>query len=262
MMIRILALALVLSSPALAQSYNRGNAVRGLCQPDGCDEFAIVAADRIAATEEGTLFKTRLRTFHASGAGRQDLGEENGYVYCSPTKPAIMADQDGRTMAYFLAPFSTSDSRETIRRNSNYHAVYFTICHGAEAGRAAVRDLSTTAQDLGYRVPLAQSRTAALNRPEDVMAGASQPVEARRDERLMPHRELPREAPYAGTSRDAFAGDDADEYAGDYRPVPPRPVPAPPAAAPRDEGLLAAPRRLTNRALDALDEVGGWMFGR
>src|SRR3954447_25990459 len=74
------ALALALSaSPALAQDYNRQELVRGLCQKDGCDEFTILATDRIRATDEGTLFKTRLKTFHASYAGRQDRGEENGY---------------------------------------------------------------------------------------------------------------------------------------------------------------------------------------
>ena len=30
----------------------------------------------------------------------------------------------------------------------------------------------------------------------------------------------------------------------------------------REEGLLAGPRRLTNRAFDALDEMGDWMLGR
>jgi hypothetical protein len=30
----------------------------------------------------------------------------------------------------------------------------------------------------------------------------------------------------------------------------------------QEEGLLAGPRRLTNRAFDALDEVGDWVFGR
>jgi hypothetical protein len=29
-----------------------------------------------------------------------------------------------------------------------------------------------------------------------------------------------------------------------------------------EEGLLSGPRRLTNRAFDALDEVGNWVLGR
>ena len=62
-------------------------------------------------------------------------------MYCSRTKPAIVAEKNGRTMAFYLAPFSTNESRETIRQNANFHALYFSICHGMEAGRAAVRNL-------------------------------------------------------------------------------------------------------------------------
>ena len=65
-------LVLALSATlALAQGYNRQDLVRGLCQKDGCDEFTILAADRIRTTEEGMLFKTQLKTFHASRAGRR-----------------------------------------------------------------------------------------------------------------------------------------------------------------------------------------------
>jgi hypothetical protein len=35
-----------------------------------------------------------------------------------------------------------------------------------------------------------------------------------------------------------------------------------PTISDRDEGLLAGPRRLTNRAFDALDEMGDWVLGR
>src|SRR3954471_17258024 len=99
------ALALALSaSPALAQDYNRQELVRGLCQKSGCDEFTILAADRLRTTDEGTLFKTRLQTSHASHAGRQDRGEENGYVFCSPSRPAIMAYKNTATTAFYLPP--------------------------------------------------------------------------------------------------------------------------------------------------------------
>jgi hypothetical protein len=63
---RLIPLVVVLSTPALAQTYDRSDIVRGLCQPDGCDEFAILGADRVATTEEGSLIRTRLKTFHAS----------------------------------------------------------------------------------------------------------------------------------------------------------------------------------------------------
>src|SRR3954470_5213724 len=169
----LVALAVTLfATSALAQDYNRQDLVRGLCQKDGCDEFTILAADRIKTTEEGTLFKTRLKTFHASHASRQDRGEENGYVFCSPTRPAIMAEQNGQTMAFFLAPFATQESRESVRQNATFHALYFTICHGREAGRAAVHNLAGVAQSHGYRVALAQSKLMPMKRAEDVLTMA------------------------------------------------------------------------------------------
>ena len=158
----LIVLALVLSTPVLAQTYNRSDIVRGLCQPDGCDEFSVLRADQIAASHEGTLLKTRVKTFHASSAGRQERGEQDGYVFCSRTRPAILAERDGRTMAFYLAPSATAESREGIRQNASFHALYFSLCHGAEAGKAAVHNLSGVAQSLGYRVALARSKLEPL----------------------------------------------------------------------------------------------------
>jgi hypothetical protein len=79
----LVALALVLSTPAFAQTYDRTDIIRGLCCPDGCDEFAILAASPLTKGGEGTLLQTRVKTFHASSSGRRELSEENGYVYCS-----------------------------------------------------------------------------------------------------------------------------------------------------------------------------------
>lgn len=257
---RLAALALLLSTPALAQDYNRPGIVRGLCQKDGCDEFTILAADRIKTTEEGQLFKTRLKTFHASHAGRQDRGEENGYVYCSPTRPAIMAEQNGQTVAFFLAPFATQESRESVRKNANFHALYFTICHGREAGKAAVHNLAGVAQSHGYRVALAQSKFLPLKQAEDVltMADGSRervPVEARYDER--------RERPAVEPRREDLLQLRPAEALRRERPVdrePPRPAPSR-VVEREDEGLLSGARRLTNRAFDALDEMSGWVLG-
>src|SRR5919112_6743358 len=125
----LVALTLVLSTPALAQSYDRSDIIRGLCRPDGCDEFALLASSPLIKGGEGTLMQTRVKTFHASSSGRRELGEENGYVYCSRTKPSIVAEKGGRTMAFYLAPFASRETRETIRQNANFHALYFSICH-------------------------------------------------------------------------------------------------------------------------------------
>ena len=297
----LVALAVTLfATSALAQDYNRQDLVRGLCQKDGCDEFTILAADRIKATEEGTLFKTRLKTFHASHAGRQDRGEENGYVYCSRTRPAIMAEQNGQTMAFFLAPFATQESRESVRQNANFHALYFTICHGREAGKAAVHNLAGVAQSHGYRVALAQSKLVPLKQAEDVVTtagdpsehapvearledrperppvGARQekrwerpPVEARREERLdrAPEKESRFErldrAPERARRYERLHSEPVEamrqerpEYRESWRQAPPRVVER------EDDGLLSGARRLTNRAFDALDEMGGWVTGR
>jgi len=256
------ALALALStSSALAQDYNRGDLVRGLCQKDGCDEFTVLAADRIRATDEGTLFKTRLKTFHASHAGRNDHGEENGYVFCSPTRPAIMAEQNGHIAAFFLAPFATHETQESVRKNANFHALYFAICHGREAGKAAVHNLAGVAQSQGYRVTLAHSKLVPLKQAEDVLtmdqserapvqvrgdAGQGRTsIEARREERL---ERLPVERPNAEAMRlDPSIRHERQQGSADVI---------------ESEGVLAGARRPPNRGFDSLDEFGDRMIGR
>ncbi|WP_336487088.1 hypothetical protein [Methylobacterium nigriterrae] len=166
---RILSAAILLATPAWGQDYNRTDLIRGLCQPDGCDEFGIVAVEPVRTTPEGSLKRTRLRTFHASYGGRVSRGEETGYVYCSPTRPAVIAEKQGRTVGILLAPFATEDSRETVRRYTNFTATYFAICHGPEAGRRAVRDLRGVAQSLGYRAGATRSQVVDLKRAEDIL---------------------------------------------------------------------------------------------
>jgi hypothetical protein len=168
-----------------------------------------------------------------------------------------MAEQNGQTMAFFLAPFATQESRESVRQNANFHALYFTICHGREAGKAAVHNLAGVAQNHGYRVALAQSKLVPLNRAEDIMTASQNPlVEARRDERLeRPPAEARREEPLQSRPAEALRRE---------RPVdraPPRPAPSR-VVEQEDEGLLSGARRLTNRAFDALDEMGDWVIGR
>jgi len=252
----LVAIALILSTPVLAQNYDRSDIIRGLCRPDGCDEFAILAASALTKGGEGTLLQTRVKTFHASSTGRKELSEENGYVYCSKTKPTIVAEKNGRTMAFYLAPFSTKESRETIRQNANFHALYFSICHGMEAGRAAVQNLPGVAQELGYRVALPLSQSVALSRVEDILPPENRrSAEARNDTRLAP----PASMPPAALRRDWAIDEPADAF-GEYREA--MPLSPQPYGVEREEGLLAGPRRLTNRAFDALDEMGDWMLGR
>ena len=177
-------------------------------------------------------------------------------MYCSQTKPAIVAEKSGRAMAFYLAPFATQESRETIRQNANFHALYFSICHGLEVGRAAVRNLPTVAQELGYRVALPQSQYVALSRVEDILPPENRRSAKVRNEMLpMP----PVSMPPARAQWDWAADEPADEFGEYYKAMPPRPQPD---GVDWEEGLLAGPRRLTNRTFDALDEVGDWVLGR
>ena len=54
--------ACLLATPALAQDYNRADLIRGLCQPNGCDEFSVISVDPVRTTPEGSLKRTRLKT--------------------------------------------------------------------------------------------------------------------------------------------------------------------------------------------------------
>lgn len=169
MHVRVLLAAALLTTPALAQTYNRADLVRGLCQPAGCDEFRVVAAEPVRTGAAGSLKRLRVQTFHASYGGREARGEETSYVYCSATKPAVVAQKGERTVGIFLAPFATEDTRETLRRYTTISAIYFAGCHGLEAGRSAARDLRGTAQAFGYRVPAPRAQVVNLNRPEDIL---------------------------------------------------------------------------------------------
>jgi hypothetical protein len=172
----MVALALLLAAgPAVAQTYNRRDLVRGLCRKDGCDEFSVVDKQPMTDNGQGTLYRTRVKTYHASYQGRVEQGEEKGFVFCSPVRPAIIADEEGQALAFLLAPQAAKEARE----NANFYALYFALCHGLEAGRAAAQDWRGVAQSLGYDVPLAQSRTVALKRAEEILDRPSREAGAR-----------------------------------------------------------------------------------
>ncbi|WP_407522733.1 hypothetical protein [Methylobacterium oryzisoli] len=175
MFVRIAALLIVLTSPAIAQDYNRTELIRGLCQKDGCDEFQVLRAEPMLTGTTGVLKRTQVKTFRASYGGRVERETEAGYVYCSTTKPAVMAQDKSRTAAFMLAPFATEDSSETIRKNANFVAMYFAICHGPDLARRAVQDLRGTASSLGYRVAATASRMIDLKVPEEIVDRLSTP---------------------------------------------------------------------------------------
>ena len=119
---RALAIAalVLLATPALAQDNSRPDIIRALCQKDGCDEFTVLKADRIRADEEGTLFQTRIRTYHSSSRGRVEKGEDTGYVFCSSTRPTVLAQSEGKIVGFQIATAPTQETREVIRQQANF----------------------------------------------------------------------------------------------------------------------------------------------
>jgi hypothetical protein len=86
-------------------------------------------------------------------------------VFCSNTRPAIAEAAFGRHVAFFLAPLGTArEPRDTI----NYYALYFAICHGLDAGRAAAKNKIAVAKQFGYQVSLDALRSINLSSPEEI----------------------------------------------------------------------------------------------
>jgi hypothetical protein len=170
-MLRCLALSAVLLAPvsALAQGAQHPDVIRGLCQKDGCDEFVLLDKQPVARGPDGSLYRTRVRTYHASARGRADGGEESGFVYCSPVRPAIINAPAGQPPTAFLLAPDEQAPAYVQRKTTNFYTLYFALCHGPEAGRAAARDREGTARSLDYRAPLKQARTVTLKRVEDVL---------------------------------------------------------------------------------------------
>ena len=210
MTLRLVALAFaVLSTSALAQDYNRPDLIRGLCQKDGCDDLEIISSQPIARGPEGTLLRTRVHMYKASHRGRQDQGEQQGYIYCSSAKPAVIAtDNSQKQIAFYLAPYGEKEPRET----ANFYAMYFAACHGVQAGNAAAdrRHRANVAQAYGYRVGLLQSRMEPVRQAEEIMGVSAVP---------------PGMSP-APVPLDEEEGDVFDDRLG--RLIPPREVPMPP----------------------------------
>jgi hypothetical protein len=112
------------------------------------------------------------------------------------------------------------------------------------------------ARDLGYRVALPQSQYVALSQVEDILSPTNRRrVEVRPEVRSMP---LPTISP-ATARGDLDITGQVDELLARREPTPSRPDSD---TVERDEGLLSGPCRLTNRAFDALDEMGNWVLGR
>ena len=162
---------LALSIPLAAQAQGSSSAeiIRGLCQKNGCAEFAILEKTPVANGPDGQLFKTKVETFHASSQGRVSQGEESGFVYCSAMRPAVISMQPDRpATAFMLAPDERGPAWAQ-RTSVNFFAIYFAVCHGPEAGRAAAKDRAGVARSFAYHVPLTASRQISLAHAEDIL---------------------------------------------------------------------------------------------
>ena len=140
--------------------------VRGLCRQDGCDEFQVLDKRPVAQGSQGTLFQTRVRTFHASYQGRRTTGDEDGFVYCSRVKPAVISPGPSGARAFVLGPYNLKPDRET----TNFYAFYFGLCHGIDAGKAAARDRRGIAAQLQYHPDLTQSQMVTLRSAEEIIS--------------------------------------------------------------------------------------------
>lgn len=162
-------LAALLPWTAQAQDQPSADIIRGLCQKNGCAEFAILEKTPVANGPDGQLFRTKVQTFHASSQGRASQGEESGFVYCSTARPAVISTQPGHpATALMLAPDEQSPAWAQ-RSSVNFFAIYFAVCHGAEAGRAAAQDRAAVARSFNYHVPLTASRQMPLEHAEDIL---------------------------------------------------------------------------------------------
>jgi hypothetical protein len=82
----------------------------------------------------------------------------------------VLAEADSKVAGFQIATAPTQESRETKRQQANFYAMYFTICHGPEAGRTAVQNMEGVAQQYGYRSPLAKSVMVTVATPDEVFS--------------------------------------------------------------------------------------------
>ena len=114
MFMRSIVAAAVFSLIALSchsQGYNPDNVVRGVCRPDGCDDFTIASIDLINRGYDGALMRARVEVYHSSFRGRVSRGFEERHVFCSSTRPAIVESAFGKHVAFFLAPLERHANR-------------------------------------------------------------------------------------------------------------------------------------------------------
>ena len=87
-------------------------------------------------------------------------------MYCSRVKPAVISPERNRARAFVLGPYNSKPDRET----TNFYALYFGLCHGIEAGKAAALDRRGIAAQLRCDPVLTQSRMVTLRSADEIVS--------------------------------------------------------------------------------------------
>jgi len=156
----VLALLLLVAVPGWALA----SPVRGPCQGTRCEEFELVEKRTIRMGLDGALIWIRTLAWTSNGPQRLGQADETGHVFCSTTRPALIATEKGMTSAVMLAPLSAWE----YDQRPGLYAQYFEACHNAGTEIATGRQ--ALARNLGYRVlRVNASRPLGLSQPESIV---------------------------------------------------------------------------------------------
>jgi len=161
-MSRVLTAAAVL---AMSFSAAESGVVTGKCDSDKCDAFEVLERSQVKrdAVHGEELILARIRSWVQDGEKRTGETEEIGHVFCSIRRPAMLVQDNGKTLVKFLAPLAKTD----VENNVNLYASYYEVCH-SKGGETAKR-LDDLAKELNYTVTRAAStELKEANKPESV----------------------------------------------------------------------------------------------
>jgi hypothetical protein len=150
---------------AVSVSAAQAGVVKGKCDGDKCDAFEVVEQSPVktdAVHGEG-LILARIKSWVQDGEKRNGETEETGYVFCSKARPAMLIQDNGKTLVKFLAPAAKAD----VEKNINLYASYYEVCHSK--GAEVAKGLDELAKQLDYKVSRTDSsELKQANKPESV----------------------------------------------------------------------------------------------
>jgi hypothetical protein len=151
--------------------------LQGRCHMDVCNWFSIEDRDIVKATPSGALTRVTIKwwTSHHPGGRynrrtRRTGGEpQEGYVFCSKSKPATMwFDKDRRNwVVHHLAPGYTS---ALYGMHVSSYIEYFAVCHGVSVSETGLYDESVRlARKFGYEAKPPNEGQVEVKHPEDIL---------------------------------------------------------------------------------------------